>query len=195
MSTGSSQDMTLNESIDYLNNLINKYSEAERLEEQITDNENTLRDSLELNYKRYSFFRFFWPYLIIAPLIGYTVLMITYMIDAINYNEPLCFSIAFIATIIALIIGSIIAGKLCHRNNANIDEHNKSTLKKRERIEQDTAVLKSALEDKKNEFEKASAILPENLRNGSAVTQMQTFLQSGTASSLQEAIDILRDSF
>lgn len=195
MSKASALDMTLNESIGYLENLINKYSEAERLEQQITENESELRGSFELNNKRYSFFRCFWIYMFVALFSWYPLWLLASVLDDMGKNTFFCYALVFIVPIAILVVGGLIAGKQCHRNNENIAEHNKSLLKKKERLELDTFVLKAALEDKKKELEEASAILPENLRKSTAVTQMKTLLKSGTASTLQEAVDILRDSF
>ena len=53
-------EMSLADSIIFVDNLKSRYTEVEKMQKTIIDNESRLIRPLELNYRSYSFFRFFW---------------------------------------------------------------------------------------------------------------------------------------
>ena len=57
-------ELSPEESIDYIHKLRDKLAKIEKLEQEVAGNEARLAKPLELNYRSYSFFRFFWPYLV-----------------------------------------------------------------------------------------------------------------------------------
>ena len=61
-------EMTLDDSIVLVDKLKFKYSEIEKMERNVADNESMLKRPINLNYGSYSFFRFFWKYLVFATI-------------------------------------------------------------------------------------------------------------------------------
>ena len=102
------------------------------------------------------------------------------------------FAMMFISPIVLLIVGVINAGKRRDEENAVIFEGNARAKRQRVELEKDTAELKSKLAIKKRELAKEEVNVPEDLRKSSSMSAIKTLLQSGKASSLQEAITILR---
>ena len=70
-------EMTLEESITFVEKLKYKYNEIEKLERQVMDNEALLSRPLLLDQRKYSFFRFFWVNLIWAAIAYIVMLIIT----------------------------------------------------------------------------------------------------------------------
>ena len=184
-------EMSLEESVSYIEKLKHKFTEVERLERQLMDNEALLSKPLFLDERKYSMFRFFWPNLIWAA-IAYIVML---CIAAIGTSDETAFSIlmplTFIIPIVILVIGGIRAWKRRNKENAFIAEDNEQAIEKKKKIEKDTYELRSKLATKKNDLALASAAIPEPLRKSVTMTQMKSLLQSGKASNIQEAVALL----
>ena len=184
-------EMTLPESINFIENLKNKFAEVEKLEREVSDNDAKLSKPLSLNYGSYSFFRFFWKYLIWAAVSFFVMdflALISMNSEGVMY---FFFAMMFISPVAVLIIGAILAGKRRDTENEAIAAGNDRARDQREKLKKDNADLKSTLAAKKRELAQASEVLPSPLRKSTSVTQIKTLLQSGKASSIQEAVAIL----
>lgn len=185
-------DMNLEESIEFADKLKNMYVEVEKLEHEVADHEARISKPLSLDYRFYSFFRFFWKYLVWAAVSFFVMdflALITMRAEGAMY---FFFAMMFISPIVLLIVGVINAGKRRDEENAAIFEGNERAKRQRVELEKDTAELKSKLAIKKRELAKEEVNVPEDLRKSSSMSAIKTLLQSGKASSLQEAITTLR---
>lgn len=186
-------EMTLEESITFVEKLKYKYNEIEKLERQVMDNEALLSKPLLLDQRKYSFFRFFWVNLIWAAIAYIVMLIITAIATSNEVAFGIFLALMFIIPVVILVVGAIRAKKRCDEENAFIAEDNEQAIEKMRKLEKDTAELRSKLAVKKGALAKDSAAIPEYLRKGSVLAQIKTLLQTGKASNIQEAIALLRE--
>ena len=69
-------EMSKEDSIQLADTLREKYASAEKLSYEISENEKIIKKPLVVEYRGYSTFRFFWKWLIIAPVSWYFLTLI-----------------------------------------------------------------------------------------------------------------------
>lgn len=185
-------EMSLADSIIFVDNLKSRYTEVEKMQKAIIDNESRLIRPLELNYRSYSFFRFFWKYLLFAFISFYLLLIIAALAAGNDTAFNIFLAIAFIAPVALLITGGVLSAKRREEENEAISMGNQRAKDSRQRLEKETAELKNTLAIKKRELYKAASVLPEDFRKSTSMSQIKRLLESGKASSIKEAILILR---
>ena len=100
--------MSKEESIALAEKLRDEYSAIERLQREINDNQTALKKPVVLSGKRYSMFRFFWPFFIYAYIALYVIYLVGIFISAgINEVDGIIASL-FIS--IAAAVGLLIFG-------------------------------------------------------------------------------------
>ena len=164
-------EMTLEESIAFAEKFKARYLSVEKLAREVADNEATIARPVRQTAGQYSFFRFFWKYLIFA---------------AVSF-----FAMMFISPIAVLIIGGIRASKRRDEENEAIYRGNERALTQRKELIEKTASLKKDLAARKRSLEKDEYQIPTSLRKSSSMTQIITLLRSGKASNLTDAYRIL----
>ena len=185
-------EMTLEESISFLEKLKFKYSEIEKMERTVADNESNINRPLNLNYSTYSFFRFFWKYLVFAALSFVAVTLFAPFASISDTAFSIFIAMWFITPITVLIIGVVLAAKRRNEENNVICLDNERAKESRKKLEKDTIDLKNKLAAKKREVARTDSFLPEDFRKSSSVTPLLTLLRAGKVSNIREAIEILR---
>ncbi len=188
--------MTKEESIDLALKLKDKYASIEKLEREIGSNETTLKRPAVISHKRYSKFRFFWPFLIYA----YITLNVVYLIGVLisstgdDAGVGVVFSliIAFMAAIGLLILGNALAGRKQERLNAAIAEEEYKMKKRIDDLAKNTAELKTKLKMKKNEVSEYTSLVPPKLRTKIYMDKIITLISTGKAESFYDAVNMLK---
>ena len=182
--------MSSEESIAYIHNLRDKLTKIEKLEHEVADNEARLAKPLELNYRSYSFFRFFWPYLVGSLCTLYFFGLIFAMTS--DNGRANFVSFLFIGVPIFLIIlGIVLANKRKNSENEAIMLGNEKIKEQRAKLEKETQELRSRLSTSKADLTAYNKYIPKKLCTTASMAKLKALIQSGKASSLQEAIRML----
>ena len=186
-------EMSQEESIVYIYHLREKLTNIEKLEREVADNEAKLQKPIALNYGSYSFFRFYWPYLAGAAVTYFFLSFILMFVAASGTDgAQIFFAILTIFAPIAILVGGIFVARN-RRNNENyaIAEGNKREKEQRRKLEESTAELKKRLRSARADLTAFNNEVPAKLCTTISIAKMNALIQSGRASSLQEAIRMM----
>ena len=184
-------EMSLEESITYVENLKTKYSKIEKLGREIADNESVIARPVRQNSGQYSFFRFFWKYLIWAIVAFYATLLLVLFAGNNSTAIDIILALVFIAPIVVLVVGAVLAAKRRNEENEAIYRGNERALEQREELKRKTESLKKDFNALEREIEKYEYAVPRSLRKSSSMNQILTLLKSGKASDLNDAYRLL----
>lgn len=184
-------EMTVEESIVFIEKLKHKYQEVEKLQREISDKESAIARPVYQELRRYSFFRFFWKYIIFAIIAFYGILIISSFAAGNDGAFTVMMILTFLVPIGLLIFGGINAAKRRNEENEAIINSNERAVLQRKELEEKTASLKRDLATRKKRLEADEYMIPTGLRKSSSLAQIITLLKSGKASSLNEAYTIL----
>jgi hypothetical protein len=184
-------EMTVEESIVFIEKLKHKYQEVEKLQREISDKESAIARPVYQELRRYSFFRFFWKYIIFAIIAFYGILILSSIAAGNDGAFTVMLILTFLVPIGLLIFGGINAAKRRNEENEAIINGNERAVLQRKELEEKTASLKRDLATRKKRLEADEYMIPTGLRKSSSLAQIITLLKSGKASSLNEAYTIL----
>jgi hypothetical protein len=184
-------EMTVEESIVFIEKLKHKYQEVEKLQREISDKESAIARPVYQELRRYSFFRFFWKYIIFAIIAFYGILILSSVAAGNDGAFTVMLILTFLVPIGLLIFGGINAAKRRNEENEAIINGNERAVLQRKELEEKTASLKRDLATRKKRLEADEYMIPTGLRKSSSLAQIITLLKSGKASSLNEAYTIL----
>jgi len=183
-------EMSKEDSIKLADTLREKYASAEKLSYEISENEKIIKKPLVVEYRGYSTFRFFWKWLIIAPVSWYFLTLII----AVFCNYKFIW-IAFVVPIIIaaamLIFGWIKAGERADKENQAIFMGNQKVKESRDRLIKENESLKVKLASKYHDLEKFNDLVPPDMRKSSSMSQIKSFLLTNRASSFESAVKML----
>lgn len=186
-------EMSHEESMVYIYNLREKLANIEKLEREVAENERKLQNPIPLNYSSYSFFRFYWPYLAGAAAV-YLFLDIILMIVSTGGTDGATAVFAFLAItapVTILVSGIFIARNRRNKENLAISMGNERAIEQRRKLEESTAELKSQLSAARTDLTVFNKAVPEKLCTTNSIAKMNALIQSGRASSLQEAVRMM----
>ena len=184
-------EMTVEESIVFIEKLKHKYQEIEKLQREISDKESAIARPVYQELRRYSFFRFFWKYIIFAIIAFYGILILSSVAAGNDGAFTVMIILTFLVPIGLLIFGGINAAKRRNEENEAIINGNERAVLQRKELEEKTASLKRDLATRKKRLEADEYMIPTGLRKSSSLAQIITLLKSGKASNLNEAYTIL----
>ena len=140
---------------------------------------------------QYSFFRFYWKYLIFAVVSFFVCDLIALIFSSSEGALYFFFAMMFISPIVILIVGAVRAGNRRIEENNAILSGNQRALQQRKDLIERTSSLKKDLASHKRALEKDEYQIPTSLRKASSMTQILMLLRSGKASNLTDAYRIL----
>ena len=164
----------------------------EKLEHEVSDNEAIIARPVVQTAGQFSFFRFFWKYLIYAVVAFFGMDLITLASYKNITAVYIFFALMFILPIGILIFGSIKAANQREAENRYILINNDKAIQQRKELEAKTSSLKLKLTDMRRELEPLELSVPTDLRKTSSMNQILTLLKTKKASSLNEAYRILK---
>lgn len=186
--------MSKEESIAVAEKLKEEYTVIERLQKEVNENETALKRPVTLSGKRYSAFRFFWPFFIYAYIAFLVIYFIGLLISAANDDvEGIFFTVilAFAAAIGLLIFGGNYAGRKRAIKNAEIAEEENMIRKRHKDLEARTSELKSKLTAKRQSVSERQNLVPIRFRKKHYMERILILIQTDRAADLYEAIDII----
>lgn len=186
--------MSKEESIVLAEKLRDEYSVIERLQKELNENETALKRPVNLSGKRYSAFRFFWPFFIYA----YIALNVVYVIGALtsassNDAEGVIFSfiLGIAAAVGLLIFGGIHAGRKRDRLNEELGEEENMIRRRHRDLETRTAELRTKLNNKKKGVSEYQNLVPIRFRTKHYMERVIILIQTDRAAGFYEAIDMI----
>jgi len=186
-------EMDLNESLKFVEDLQEKYHEMEKLAGEAEHNLELMKSPVETNYRRHSFIRFYWPFMLIA-FIAFDVLFIWWIImaGARDSNLLVLYSILLFAVPVALLIIGIPIATV-KRNNANktFDNLEELNIRKRRELKDRTEELKREYNSKESQMAKYNKIVPQDFRSSASMARIRILLKSGKATDYYDALEKL----
>ena len=186
--------MSKEESIALAEKLRDEYSAIERLQREINDNQTALKKPVVLSGKRYSMFRFFWPFFIYAYIALYVIYLVGIFISAgINEVDGIIASlfISIAAAVGLLIFGGIYASRKRDRLNEQLGEEEYMIRKRQRDLETHTAESMRKLTIKKKGVSEYQNLVPIRFRKKHYMERVLILIQTDRAAGFYEAIDML----
>ena len=186
--------MTKEESIALAEKLRDEYSSIERLQREIDDNQTALKKPVVLSGKRYSMFRFFWPFFIYAYIALNAVYLIGAIISAANDDSEGIIGALFLgiaAAVGLLIFGGIHASRKRDRLNEQLGEEEYMIRKRQRDLETRTAEVMKKLSSKKKAVSEYQNLVPIRFRSKHYMDRVLVLIQTDRAAGFYEAIDML----
>ena len=186
--------MSIEDSLILVEKLQKEYTELEKLNQEIEDNKAILAKPLDTSHRRFSMFRFFWPYLIGAAVafLLFDMIMVGSSISSPTYDTMIVPGILMIVVPLGIIIaGVVLAIKRAARENEYIAEREVRDIENRKELEKKTESLISKRNVLKQKLDKDEEIVPVALRRSSSMTQLKLLIKSGKAQDYYEAVEIL----
>ena len=181
-------DLSVEESIALADKLKTRYSQVEKLEREVEDNNKRINGPLNLEYRRYSFFRFYWKFLVFAAIAFYLMLIIALIADGAGFLVAM----VYIVPIGILIAGIFLAIKRRNLENDAIERGNDTVVEQRRTLEKKNEELKKTLYTRKMELNQFNDIVPAQFRKSASMAQVKSLLITKKASSFNEAFRMLK---
>lgn len=181
-------DLSVEESIALADKLKTRYAQLEKLEREVADNEKRIAGPLNLNYRQFSFFRFYWKFLVFAVISFYVMLII---MVATDFNGIVTF-LTIAAPLGFIITGIFLAIKRRNEENYAISLGNEEVRQQRKKLEEKTSELKKTLNARRKDITEFNDIVPAQFRKSSSMAQVKALLVAGKVSNLMEAFRLLK---
>lgn len=185
-------DLSVEESIELADKLKTRYLQVEKLEREVTDNENRIERPMSINYRQYSFFRFYWKYLVFAVIAFYAVIICILFTGNNDTAATVVIFLAYAVPIGILIAGIFLAIKRRRVENEAISKGNDDVVQQRRNLEEKTAELRKTLNTRKRDLDQFNDIVPPEFRKSSSMAQAKSLLITKKASNLTEAFRMLK---
>lgn len=187
--------MSKEESIALAEKLRDEYSVIERLQKEVNENQTALQKPVVLSGRRYSMFRFFWPFFIYA-YIALNAIYLVGMIISSGSNDGdgiiFAFLLGLAAAVGLLIFGGVHAGRKRDRLNEEIGEEENMIRKRHRDLETRTAELITKLNNKKRGVSEYQNLVPIRFRTKHYMERVLILIQTDRAADFYEALGMLK---
>lgn len=188
-------DLSVEESIALADKLKTRYAQVEKLEREVADNERKIAGPLNITRGEYSFFRFYWKFLVFAAIAFFVLDFITIIVAASSSSDGGAIAmliLMFLAPIGILIAGIFVAGNRRRIENEALAAGNDRVVQQRRELEEKTAELKRTLNTRKRDLDQFNDLVPPKFRKSSSMAQVKTLLAANKASNFMEAFRLLK---
>jgi len=173
--------------------LAEKYDSLERIKSEIKDNVFKLKNIPAFDTpQKYSTFRFFWPFLIIAAVVCFAVTFFTSFITSGSNGDLVAKIIGYATIPIILLIGLFIAKVLKKSANEEIEAKERTLSRKSNDLIKKIDELKARQNELTAELSDYDNLIPMSLRNRTQMLRVKTILETGRTGTLEEAIELIR---
>ena len=199
ISTNTGAGNTSEEAVSMADYLADIYDSIQKLESNISNCERQLlSQQSSFPQARYRAFRFFLPFFIASLIIaGLSVLFLAIQIviaDSNEFGRTFEKIIPFAHFIIIMIIhvpGGVYARNKRDKLNSAMDEYEADCKKKSEELQKKCIDLKTRLKIVQEEAASYNEIIPADLRKRVGMVRVRKLIESGRASTIEEAVSIL----
>ncbi len=184
------REMTKEESIALAEKLQKDYANLDALKDQISRNESQIRSRSTHAVKGHSYFRFFWPWPIVAIVLYYVIGFIhsvgfIYSRDSVQYT---LITLRNLIPIIALVAGAIIAGVKKANDSNQVANAQYSAAQEINKLKAANDENKKKIERIEKELEEYSMLVPAKARTRTAMFKVVSMLKTGKAEDFEEAV-------
>lgn len=185
-------------SINLASELANKYAASAKLKVEINDTEFSLKKiEISPNPPRYSFFRFYWPFFIIALIACFIVTLIFAFIAAGVRNSEAGYALAeimgYLSVPVVLVIGIFIAKKRREAANEELEAKERTLVRKSEDLKKKLAELRNEQNEINNALSEFKDIVPASMRSKEQMLKVKAMLETGKADTFEDAVTKVRN--
>lgn len=190
---------TREESVQLCNLLASKYATYDKLKEDIKDAEFQVKKmEVSSNPPRYWFFRFYWPFFIIAAAACFiSTLVVGLLTLASGESEADVYAFSEIAGYLSipvvLVIGIPIAKARQNKANDRLAQNDMMTASKANQLRAQIADMKRKQSDLSDELQVYKDLIPMNMRNQKSILRIKRALDISQAQTIEEAIEIVKN--
>lgn len=173
-----------------LDSYIKAMEQKKANDEEIKDLESKIRTSVDSSYN-YTFIRFFWPFLVLYPVLGTMIYMLfVFLIKPETYSGLyVCLIFGFaVYFIISAVIAKALRKKKCekeYRERVEVKLQNDEVRKKRiEELKRDNTEKLMTIQEHKD-------LLPASCRNLDSAKKIKMLLIKGKFDTIEEAVDFI----
>ena len=173
--------------------LAEKYDSLEKINGEIKDKVFELKNMPVFDTpQKYSTFRFFWPFLIIAAVVCFAVTFFTSFITSGSSGYLVAKIIGYATIPVILLIGLFIAKALKKSANEEIEAKERTQSRKYNDLIKKIDELKVRQNTLEEQLSDYNNLIPMSLRNRTQMLRVKTILETGRAETLEEAIELIR---
>lgn len=178
--------MSKEESIKLTEELGANYHSLERMQKEIGELVSSINHAANHQTKRYSAFRFFWPYLIYAAVACTIFYYLTGLTRALLFAPCIV-----IIPVIIIIVGGVKARRSREESNYDAANYAVTLSQKAGEQRQRLAQLTSSEASLRSRLEKYNGIVPVHMRNKSKMLYAKKMLEMDKAANFAEAMDMM----
>ena len=197
LSSVSPRPATKEESIALCNALASKYASYEKIKEEINDLEFSIKKmEVTPHAPRYSFFRFYWPFFLIAlGACFFSTLIIGLLTINADYEVSSLFSrlAGYLSIPVVLGIGVVIAKKRQNSANDKLAQNEMTMTSKASSMRAKVKDLKDQQNRISEELQDYKDLLPVNMRNKNSILKIKKTLDLSQAETIEQAIELLKN--
>lgn len=179
------------ESIKLCDRLGADYYSLAKMQSEINSLSNTLRNDALYQPKRYSAFRFFWPYLIYGA-VSFSICYFLALLSYLSFPLMIFFLIAcFVLPIVFVIVGGVRARILRAQCTRDAEDN---AYRRRVKMDEERERLDDLISSEKKlraELALYDSIVPENMRNKSRMGYARKMLETDKAKTFEEAMHLI----
>lgn len=184
--------MSLEESRKLAEELKGKFAEYERTEHDISEAEARLKELGLKQGGQVSWFRHFWPTLLVAPALLFVSRWLVrwlFNLEIISeYGLEIWAWIPYILSLAAIILGIVFACRNTNKANANVEAERASIESRRKKLREELEDITRKRETLGKELSKYDNIIPERYRNSASMNKVIYLLDTGRAKDFEEAV-------
>ena len=187
-------DMSVEESIKLAEKLSEGYEDLKTIKSEMDACEAEIRSKREYKERvRYSAFRFFWPFLIIAA-VAYVFVVLAFSMIALSSGNTefpsFAYLIAFIVAGIILLVGGSRARNKRDSLNVSVINLERERQKRLRDLEVKYSKLKQVREEVRKMVCEYDYIVPASMRNKLTMDLVKDFLSTGRAQTFTDALEL-----
>ena len=197
LSSVSPRPATKEESIALCNALASKYASYEKIKEEISDLEFSIKKmEVTPHAPRYTFFRFYWPFFLIAlGACFFSTLIIGFLTINVDYEVSSLFSrlAGYLSIPVVLGIGVVIAKKRQNSANDKLAQNEMAMTSKASSMRAKVKDLKDQQNRISEELQDYKDLIPVNMRNKNSILKIKKTLDLSQAETIEQAIELLKN--
>ena len=184
------------ESIKLCNALASKYATYEKIKEEIHDLEFSIKKmEVKPNAPRYSFFRFYWPFFLIAlGACFFSTLIVAFLTMSVDYEvgELLSRLAGYLSIPVVLVIGIVVAKIRQRKANDRLAENEMGITSQISAMRAKVNDLKREQNQLSDELQGYKDIIPVNMRNKDSILKIKKVLDLSQAETIEQAIELIK---
>ncbi len=197
LSSVSPRPATKEESVALCNALASKYASYEKIKEEIHDLEFSIKKTeVSAHAPRYSFFRFYWPFFIIAlGACFFSTLIVGLLLLNDNSEAGSLFPrlAGYLSIPVVLVIGIVVAKTRQNHANDKLAQREMSVTNQANVMRAKINDLKQQQNRISDELQDYKDLIPMKMRNKNSMLKIKKTLDLSQAETIEQAIELLNN--